>query len=77
MQLCFYLIKLSQNIFVGRKYKKKNTTEKIPIYYTEKNSSFVDVFLEKIYKLFSRKRKILAMQARIINIILQFRYLVF
>ena len=52
-------------------------TEKIPLYNTEKNSSFVDVFLEKIYKLFSCKRKILAMQARIINIILQFRYLVF
>ena len=53
------------------------TIEKISLYNTEKNSSFVDVFLEKIYKLFSCKRKILAMQARIINIILQFRYLVF
>ena len=51
--------------------------EKIPLYNTEKNARFVDVFLEKIYKLFSRKRKILAMQARIINIILQFRYLIF
>ena len=30
--------------------------KKIPLYNTEKNSSFVDVFLEKIYKLFSRKR---------------------
>lgn len=30
MQLCFYLIKLSQNIFVGRKYKKKNTIQKTP-----------------------------------------------
>jgi len=32
------------------------TIEKILLYNTEKNSSFVDVFLEKIYKLFSRKR---------------------
>ena len=30
--------------------------QKIPLYNTEKNSSFVDVFLEKIYKLFSRKK---------------------
>lgn len=29
--------------------------KKIPLYNTEKNSSFVDVFLEKIYKLFYAK----------------------
>ena len=52
------------------------TIEKIPLYNTEKNARFVDVFSEKIYKFFYAK-KILAMQARIINIILQFRYLIF
>ena len=30
--------------------------QKIHLYNTEKNSSFVDVFLEKIYKLFTRKK---------------------
>ena len=30
---------------------------KIPLYNTEKNSGFVDVFWEKIYKLFSRKKR--------------------
>jgi len=59
------------------KTKKKNTVQKNSRYYTEKNSRFVRVFSEKIYKLFSRKRKILTIQARIINIILQFRYLIF
>lgn len=31
--------------------------KKIPLYNTEKNSSFVDVFSKKIYKLFSRKKR--------------------
>jgi len=57
--------------------KTKNLPIKKSLYYTEKNSHFVRVFSEKIYKLFSRKRKILTIQARIINIILQFRYLIF
>lgn len=56
MQLCFYLIKLSQNIFVGRKYKKKNTIQKNSLYYTEKNSSFVDVFSEKFINYFTQKK---------------------
>lgn len=56
MQLCFYLIKLSQNIFVGRKYKKKNTIQKTPST-IQKKLSFVDVFSEKIYKLFYAKEK--------------------
>ena len=55
-----------------RIHRSKNS-----LYNTDKNARFVDVFLEKIYKLFSRKRKILAMQAKIINIILQFIYLFF
>jgi len=57
--------------------QKEKRLEKNSLYYTEKNPRFVRVFSEKIYKLFSRKRKILTIQARIINIILQFRYLIF
>jgi len=74
MKTSFKIIR--ENILLSEKQKEKHPS-KNSLYYTKKNSHFVRVFSEKIYKLFSRKRKILTIQARIINIILQFRYLIF
>lgn len=56
MQLCFYLIKLSQNIFVGRKYKKKNTIQKTPSTIRRKNQVLLMCFEKKFINYFTQKK---------------------
>ena len=56
MQLCFYLIKLSQNIFVGRKYKKKNTIQKTPSAIRRKIQVLLMCFQKKIINYFTQKK---------------------
>jgi hypothetical protein len=46
---------IRENILLSENQKEKSL-RKNSLYYTEKNFRFVRVFLEKIYKLFSRKR---------------------
>ena len=56
MQLCFYLIKLSQNIFVGRKYKKKNTIQKTPSTIRRKIQVLLMCFQKKFINYFHSER---------------------
>lgn len=57
MQLYFYLIKLSQNIFVGRKYKKKNTIQKTPSTIQRKIQVLLMCFERKFTNYFTQKEK--------------------
>lgn len=57
MQLCFYLIKLSQNVFVGRKYKKKNTIQKTPSTIRRKIQVLLMRFQKKFINYFHAKEK--------------------
>lgn len=56
MQLCFYLIKLSQNIFVGRKYKKKKTIQKTPATIQRKISILLMCFEKNFINYFTQKK---------------------
>ena len=52
----FLFDKIKSKYFCRAKIQKEKHRSKNSLYYTEKNSSFVDVFLEKIINYFTQKR---------------------